>query len=174
MDKVYLIGMPGSGKTETGKWLANKLGWDFADLDDMVENSSGRTIADIFNRDGEETFRLLERKALEHTFSMNHTVISCGGGTPAWYDNMDRMSSKGLTIYLNTDLNIIAERLINDGQARPVLEVEPGRDMAMKLEALAAKRRPYYSRAKVVWNKPAPEESFYRSVNTLLTFYSAR
>lgn len=172
MDKIYLIGLPGSGKTETGKWLAAKLGWDFSDLDQIVENEAGMQIPEIFSTQGEPQFRQLEREALISTFERSYCVISCGGGTAAWFDNMDLMSRNGLTIYLNTGLDVIARRLEKSGP-RPVLEGEPGQSIMSKLESMAEKRRPYYSRAKVVWNKPEPEEHFYRSVNTLLTFYSA-
>ena len=111
MNKVYLIGLPASGKTTTAKWLAEKMGWNNLDLDDVLENETGITVAQYFSEYGEDKFRELESTILKNTRNLKQFVISCGGGTAAHLNNMDWMCSNGMTIYLNTDLSVIISRI---------------------------------------------------------------
>lgn len=170
MNKIYLLGLPGAGKTTTGKWLAAKLGWSFIDLDDLIAKKAGKSIQDIFSELGEDAFRKMEAVALTETFSLRQCVVSCGGGTPAYEDNMERMSRNGLTVFLNTEIDEIENRL-REQKGRPLLETESNDGIRNKLEKLAEIRRPYYSRAKIIWNKNKPEESFYNNINKLMSLY---
>jgi len=169
MDKIYLVGLPGSGKSQTGKWLSQKLGWDFVDLDELIEKNEKKSIAELFELQGEEGFRTIEQKYLKVTFSFKQCVISCGGGTPAWDNNMENMGRHGLTVYLNTELAEIERRLEDSKSIRPLLA--QSQDLGKQISDLNEKRRPYYSRAKVIWNRNEPTEQFFRSLDRLLSIY---
>jgi shikimate kinase len=169
MDKIYLIGLPGSGKSHTGSWLAKKLGWDFVDLDEQIENYENQPISELFKQLGEDGFRKLEQTALKRTFAYKQCVVSCGGGTPVWDNNMEMMGRHGLTVYLNTELQEIIRRLEAGNVNRPL--ISDSIPLAVQIAELNEKRRPIYSRAKVVWNKNEPTEHFFRSLDRLLTIY---
>lgn len=115
--KIYLIGMPGSGKSSVGKALAKKLQYHFIDLDAYIEQTNLMFIDDIFKDYGETKFRELESKALSE-ISQDNVVIATGGGIVTKKSNKDLM--EGVIIYLNTDLDIIKERLEKSYQ-RPLL-----------------------------------------------------
>ncbi|MEK0421961.1 MAG: shikimate kinase [Bacteroidetes bacterium] len=169
MDKIYLVGLPGSGKSHTGKWLSHKLGWDFVDLDELIEKNEKKSIADLFETLGEDGFRDIEQKYLTVTFSYKQCVVSCGGGTPAWSNNMENMGRHGLTVYLNTELGEIERRLEASKTLRPLLK--HNQSLGKQILELNEKRRPYYSRAKVIWNRNEPSEQFFRSLDRLLAIY---
>jgi shikimate kinase len=116
--KIYIIGMPGSGKTTIAKYLAKELNYTYYDLDAMIEKEALLFIEDIFEKYGEETFRRLETEALEH-IPQGNLVIACGGGIVTKKQNKTLMD--GLKIYLDTDLDVIKKRLSNDYQ-RPLLK----------------------------------------------------
>lgn len=115
--RIYLIGMPGSGKTTIGRKLAQKLAYPFIDLDARIEKDALMFIDDIFEKYGEKTFRRLETESLI-SIKEEDAVISCGGGIVTIKDNKAKM--KGYKVYLNTELDIIKERLIDDVK-RPLL-----------------------------------------------------
>jgi shikimate kinase len=169
MDKIYLVGLPGSGKSFTGKWLSQKMGWDFIDLDELIEKNEKQTIAQLFETLGEEGFRSIEQKYLKVTFSYKQCVISCGGGTPTWDQNMENMGRNGLTVYLNTELSEIERRLEAGKETRPLLA--QNQNLGNQITELNEKRRPYYSRAKVIWNRNEPTEQFFRSLDRLVSIY---
>ncbi|HQB87139.1 MAG TPA: shikimate kinase, partial [Bacteroidales bacterium] len=99
-DKIFLIGFMGSGKTTTGKKLASRLSWKFIDLDEFIEEDKGMPVAEIFETQGEDWFRTVEAEALRTVTKAGNTVISTGGGTPCFYENMEFMLQNGLTVYL--------------------------------------------------------------------------
>lgn len=115
--RIYLIGMPGSGKTTVAALLAKKLHMKHVDLDGLIEKQALMFVDDIFDNYGEETFRRLETQALT-SIKDDHIIISCGGGVVLRKENKKLMD--GLTIYLDTDMDLIKERLKTDYQ-RPLL-----------------------------------------------------
>jgi shikimate kinase len=169
MDKIYLVGLPGSGKSHTGKWLSQKMGWDFVDLDELIEKNEKKSVAELFETLGEEGFRNIEQKYLKVTFSFKQCVVSCGGGTPAWGQNMENMGRHGLTVYLNTELAEIERRLEESKVHRPLLSQK--QNLGNQISELNEKRRPYYSRAKVIWNRNEPNEQFFSSLDRLVSLY---
>ncbi len=117
--KIFLIGMPGSGKTTIARNLAKKLGYTYIDLDGMIEKEALLFIEDIFERYGEKKFRVLETEALRSLPSNQNIVVACGGGIVTKPENKDLMD--GLKFYLDTDVDIIKARLETDYQ-RPLLK----------------------------------------------------
>lgn len=113
-----MIGMPGSGKTTVGRNLAKALDYQFIDLDGMIEKDALMFIESIFESFGEKKFRELETKALEQ-IKGDQLVISCGGGVVTVKKNKALMD--GLKIYLDTDIDVIRNRLSNDYE-RPLLK----------------------------------------------------
>lgn len=137
--------MPGSGKSTLGKQLAEKLEWGFLDLDDLIEKMEGRKISQIFDQDGEDRFREIEKERLDTLLDVDgDLVISCGGGTPCFYDNMRRMNESGITVFLDTSLEVLLERTKNETH-RPLLE----ENKEEKLTKLLKNRLPFYRQAEI-------------------------
>ena len=111
----------GSGKSTAGKKLAASLGWAFVDLDKKIEQSTGKTIKEIFAESGEAHFRELEAEMLKTMQTYNNTVISAGGGTPCHGNNMDFMLESGVTVYLKLTPGQLKSRLAGSLQERPLL-----------------------------------------------------
>ena len=128
--RIYIIGMPGSGKTTISQLLSKKLNYDYHDLDSEIEKKSLMFIDQIFSQYGEETFRRLETEALEKTKNLKQTVISCGGGIVTIKENKKHMKN-GYVIYIDTDLEIIKKRLAED-QSRPLLKTNTLEDIYQK------------------------------------------
>lgn len=140
-DKVFLVGLPGSGKTTLGRKIAQEQRILFVDLDEEIIKVEGQSIATIFESKGEDYFREVEHNQLKNVIAAYpRFVLATGGGTPCFHDNMELMNENGLTIHLDTPLKEVEERLKND-TSRPLLR-------AHKLEELSAARQSWYRKAK--------------------------
>jgi shikimate kinase len=131
---VYLVGMPGSGKSSVGRELADLLNLPFVDLDRKVELESGSTIPSIFERVGEPGFRLAESRALVEVAAAPDAVVACGGGTVLDPANRALLASTGTVVYLEASLETLSART-GPGTERPLLR-EDG-DLARLLEERA-------------------------------------
>lgn len=147
---VYLIGYMGCGKSSIGVKLAKKLNYKFVDLDDLIEEKEERSISQIFETEGESGFRGLERKYLKSTFELKNTVVSTGGGTPCFYDNMVQMNQKGLSIYLYMDVSSLAFRLTNAKKKRPLIEGLMESELKEFIAQQLSEREIYYESAKMI------------------------
>ena len=151
-NKVYIIGFMGSGKTTTGFKLAGLLGWDFTDLDKCIEEETGMTIPEIFSLHGEDWFRNVESKILRNLKPLKNEVVSTGGGTPCYRDNMDFMLDTGLTIYLKLTPGQLKSRLSGTNGERPLLK-DLGDDGLLEfIEENLAIREKWYNRAELNFN----------------------
>lgn len=168
MNKIYLVGMPASGKSTTARWLARKLNWEWLDLDTRLEEDLGMSVPMALELMGEEKFRLSEQKALRNTKHLVRVVVSCGGGTAAYFDNMEWMKNQGLTLFLNPELNILAQRIASQPMQRPHFKGLSSDEILTKLLEIQEKRANFYSEAKIIWNKSEPEEFLYMAVNQLI------
>lgn len=143
---IFLIGMPGAGKTYWGKKLADHLGVHFTDLDAYIEKKEKASIATLFEIEGEDGFRDMEQQYLQRLINTaaDDAVIACGGGTPCFYNNMDSMLANGTVIYLQADIDYLISNLQNEAQKRPLLATG---DVTQKLTALLQNRKEDYERA---------------------------
>lgn len=148
MVRIILIGYMGAGKTTVGKALAAELGVPFYDLDWYITTRYRRTIPEIFAQQGEEGFRELERKMLHEAAEFENIVLSCGGGTPCFFDNMEYMNSLADTIYLKTEPEILAQHLKMGKGKRPLIDGKSPEELETYIQKSLQSREPYYSQAK--------------------------
>ena len=119
--KIFLIGMMGSGKSFWAEKLKKKLKVPAYDLDALVEMMEEKSIQEIFSEDGEEYFRKAEAKMLRLFGEKKQFVVSCGGGTPCFNDNMKWMNKNGITIWIDEPIEILYERLLQEKSHRPLI-----------------------------------------------------
>jgi len=152
---LYLVGMMGSGKTSTGRPLAERLGYGFVDADAVIEQAAGCSIPDIFDRDGEAGFRKLESQVLSAISQRHSLVVATGGGVVTQPENWGLLHS-GIVIWLDVVPDQLLQRLNADSTVRPLLQTA---DPEAALNALLNERRPLYAEADltVVINDETPE-----------------
>ena len=152
---LYLVGMMGSGKTSTGRPLAERLGYGFVDADAVIEQAAGCSIPDIFDRDGEAGFRSLESQVLSAISQRHSLVVATGGGVVTQPENWGMLQS-GIVIWLDVVPDQLLQRLNADSTVRPLLQTA---DPEATLNALLNERRPLYAEADltVVINDETPE-----------------
>ena len=150
MSRVYLIGFMGAGKTSVGKRLARKMRWSFVDTDNIIEKELGITVQEVFDQLGEEWFRDYEKKVIIKTTSFKNTVISTGGGTPCFYNNMDIIINNGLCIYLRMPPKEIVSRISQSQKKRPLVDNLRGIELEKYVEKILAKREAVYSKAHII------------------------
>jgi shikimate kinase len=148
--KIFLIGFMGSGKSTTGKKLAARLGWSFVDLDKEIEKLSGLTIPEIFSQKGEAWFRETEASVLREIEDSADSVVSTGGGTPCYGDNMDYMLKSGITIYLRLTPGQLENRLLNSKPDRPLIRDVSKKDMHDFIVKKLEEREKWYSRSTFI------------------------
>ena len=152
---LYLIGMMGSGKTSTGRPLAERLGYGFVDADAVIEQAAGCSISEIFQRDGEPEFRALERQVLNSISQRHSLVVATGGGVVTQKENWGLLHS-GIVIWLDVVQEQLLKRLQADRTVRPLLQTA---DPEVALNDLLAERKGLYAEADltVVINDEPPE-----------------
>ncbi len=152
---LYLVGMMGSGKTSTGRPLAERLGYGFVDADAVIEQAAGCSIPEIFERDGEAGFRSLESQVLNAISQRHSLVVATGGGVVTEPENWGVLHS-GIVIWLDVVPDQLMQRLKADSTVRPLLQTA---DPEADLKALLNKRQPLYAEADltVVINDETPD-----------------
>lgn len=148
MTRIILIGYMGAGKTTLGKALAREMKVQFCDLDWFIEERYHRTIQQIFDEKGEAGFRDIERKMLYEVAEFEDIIISCGGGTPCFFDNIEFMNSKAQTVYLKATPEILFQHLKMGKTERPLLKGKTDEELKAYIQASLATREPFYSRAR--------------------------
>lgn len=148
--KIFFIGFMGSGKTHWGRLLSQKLGLPFFDLDEQVSAHAGKSIPEIFSADGEEHFRLLEKEVLYMiTESHDSFVMACGGGTPCYYNNIDYINQAGTSVWINTPLANLFQRLIFEKEKRPLIKELSDDQLRAFISRKFADRKIYYEQAAI-------------------------
>jgi len=152
MIRVFLIGYMGAGKTTLGKAFAREMGLTFVDLDWYIEERFHKSIRQLFTERGEDGFRELEKRMLHEAAEFEDVVISTGGGTPCFLDNMEYMNTMGDTIFLDVDIKVLFRRLKVAKQQRPLLVQKTDEELMAFITENLQKRLPFYAKAKHVFN----------------------
>ena len=148
MRRIILIGYMGAGKTTVGKALSKELGIIFYDLDWYIENRMRKSVSQIFAERGEEGFRKMEHNMLHEVAEFEDVIISCGGGTPCFFDNMDYMNQQGQTVYLKATPEVLYKHLLMGKGERPLLKGKRPEELITFIREQLEKREPFYSKAK--------------------------
>ncbi|MFI5171846.1 MAG: shikimate kinase [Chitinophagales bacterium] len=151
--RIYLIGFMGSGKSTFGKKLSAKLGYDFIDIDKVIQELENMTVAEIFKKHGEDHFRKLESSVLHSTILEKEVVVSCGGGTPCYFDNMEWMNEQGLTIYLKMKPENLFGRLKEKKEKRPLIAKMSNPELKDYIFQKLSEREAFYLQAKMMINQ---------------------
>lgn len=149
--RIFLIGFMGSGKTHWGTRIAEELCIPFYDLDAVIVNNEGMNISEIFANKGEEYFRYMEKQTLEDLVNREEDfVLSAGGGTPCFFNNIKFMKRSGKVLWLNTSLEILNQRLLKEKTSRPLLRgiTEPG--LRSYIIRKLSERKMYYEQADLM------------------------
>ena len=148
MIRVILIGFMGAGKTTVGKALGKALGVTFYDLDWYIETRMRKTVKQIFDEQGEEGFRKMEHNMLHEVVEFENVVISCGGGTPCFYDNMDYLNQQGDTVYLKASPEVLYKHLKMAKGVRPLLLNKTPEEVQVYIREELNRREQFYGKAK--------------------------
>lgn len=148
MIRIIVIGYMGAGKTTVGKALAKELGVPFYDLDWYIETRMRKTVKQIFDERGEEGFRKIEHNLLHEVAEFENVVISCGGGTPCFFDNMEYINRQGDTVYLKATPDVIYKHLKMGKGVRPLLLNKTAEEVQAFIHEQLEYREQFYSKAK--------------------------
>lgn len=149
MTRIFIVGYMGVGKTTVGNELGKKLGIEFIDLDKYIQNKYRKTVQDLFKEKGETGFRELERLALIEVADFEDVVISTGGGAPCFYDNMDLMNQKGITVYIHAEPKELASRLQSSKNVRPLIDGKKDDELIAFIAKHLKERECYYNKAQI-------------------------
>ena len=148
---IFLIGFMGSGKTTWGRKLAQRTGWTFIDLDEQITTQIGQSIPAYFAQYGEAAFRELERTTLQQLDLSSPTIVSTGGGTPCFFNNMEWMNQHGKTVYLRLPAKTLWDRLTKSNiSSRPALHGLSGDQLLAHIQTRLAEREPHYNNASYI------------------------
>lgn len=151
--RIFLIGFMGCGKTYWGRQLAQKLELPFFDLDHQIEEGEQRSITAIFEGEGEEHFRQLEKEAL-HLITESHGafVMATGGGTPCFYNNIEYMKKSGLVVWINCSVDDLHCRLVGEKENRPLVKELTDEQLKAYITKKGADRNIFYRQANLTVN----------------------
>ena len=148
MTRIILIGYMGAGKTTIGKALSKELGIIFYDLDWYIESRMRKTVSEIFAERGEEGFRQIEYNMLHEVAEFEDVIISCGGGTPCFFDNMDYLNQQGQVVYLKAEPEVLYKHLQMAKVERPLLKGKSREELLTFIKEQLEKREPFYTKAR--------------------------
>ncbi|MGI6242254.1 MAG: shikimate kinase [Prevotella sp.] len=146
--RIILIGYMGSGKTTVGKALARKTNIPFYDLDWYIESRMHKTVKQLFDEKGEQGFRIIERNMLHEVGEFENVIISCGGGTPCFFDNIDYINQQAETVYLKSTPEILYKHLKMGKTVRPLLHNKTPEEVKRLINEQLKQREIYYTQAK--------------------------
>ncbi len=148
--RIFLIGFMGCGKTLIGKKLAEKIEYDFYDIDAEIEKIACKSVTKIFQEDGECRFREFEKEVLLSLSAKNKAVIATGGGTPCFEDNMKIIKKTGLSVYIKLSAERLAERLETTKKTRPLIAYKNKDELYSFIAELLKQREPFYLKADLI------------------------
>ena len=148
--RIFLIGFMGCGKTTLGKKLAKHLNYNFIDLDSYIEKTTNKTITEIFENKGEKTFRIVEKESLMEICKKDNLVIATGGGTPCFFDNMQKILDSGKAIYLKMEIEDLLERLETEKNQRPLIENKSAKELENFIRNKLSEREYFYKKSNYI------------------------
>ena len=148
MRRIILVGYMGSGKTTVGKALSKDTGLMFYDLDWYIESRMRKSVSKIFAERGEEGFRKIEYNMLHEVAEFEDVIISCGGGTPCFFDNMDYLNQQGDVVYLKANPDTLYKHLLMAKVERPLLKGKSADELIAYITEHLKERDPFYSKAR--------------------------
>lgn len=167
----------GAGKSKIGRLLATRMGYPFFDSDQMVEQTSGLSINDLFARHGEAVFRALESDQIRSLcVRQNPTVIALGGGALLIPENFEMIRQHGIIVYLRSSARAILER-VRHTRKRPLLHVEPGANfeerLLQRIESLLQQRQSVYEQADLIFDRDGIDldrliDNLYQKLQTMI------
>lgn len=160
MIRIFLIGYMGAGKTTLGKALSRELGLPFIDLDWYTEERYHKTIRELFSEKGERNYRELEQRMLHEVAEFENVIISVGGGTPCFFDNMDFMNNHGNTVFLKVNPEVLFRRLRVAKYQRPLLCDRPDEELMDYIVTSLNERKDFYQKARFVFEANKLDNSF--------------
>lgn len=152
MIRIFLTGYMGAGKTTLGKAAARAWGVPFIDLDWYIEERFRKPIRQLFAERGEAGFRQLEYNMLHEVGEFENVLISTGGGTPCFFDNMEYMNAQGQTVFLDVAPEILFRRLRFATQQRPILQGKTDEELRAFIVEALEKRLPFYRLARYTFD----------------------
>ena len=158
-EKIYLVGFMGCGKSTLGRKLAKSMGWDFVDLDDYIEEKEQQSISDMFSENGEAYFRNLETLTLKETKDWTKTVISCGGGTPCFNNNIDLINDQGFSIFINLTPEVLVDRLQGEKDKRPLIAKLSDSELLSFIQDKLSERLKFYNSSKMIFDYSDEKEA---------------
>lgn len=138
---IFFVGMMGSGKTTIGRIFSEILQYNFIEMDSIIESKFELSVMQIFKKYGVERFRQEEKLLLNSLLYVKHSIVSCGGGVFTNDVNIEQINNHGISVFLNTDVQIIKSRLLND-RKRPLLK-------NYSIDDILSERMPFYQKAKI-------------------------
>lgn len=148
--RVYLLGYMGSGKSRFGRMISQATGWEFLDLDEVFETRFKISIPDFFLKYDEPAFRMIERSLLLETIGKENIIVSTGGGTPCFFDNMEVILKNGYSIYLRWEPADLKTNILKSRKVRPLLQSVPESNLEKYIIEHLQRREPFYQRAELI------------------------
>ena len=148
MRRIILIGYMGSGKTTVGRALSKETGMMFYDLDWYIESRMHKSVSQIFAEKGEEGFRKIEYNMLHEVAEFEDVIISCGGGTPCFFDNIDYLNQQGEVVYLKASPETLYKHLLMAKIERPLLKDKSADELIAYITEHLKQREPFYEKAR--------------------------
>ncbi len=149
MNRIYIVGYMVAGKTTAARHLASHLGWEVVDTDALFEEKYKISVCDFFNKYDEPLYRKLESEVLKSTENLDNVVISTGGGTACYFDNMEWMNQHGLTVFLRISQTAVVDRLLHAKRKRPLAEGKTESELTEFVNRHYTARLPFYEQAKI-------------------------
>ncbi len=142
----------GTGKSHWGEQWAKEFKMEFFDIDSLIEKEEQASVVDIFEKAGEDYFRVKEASKLRDLLHNENCIISCGGGAPCFYDNMGLMNESGTTVYLTASPQYILEKVLLEKEKRPIIKHINEAELLFFIEQKLKERFPFYCQAKITLN----------------------